>query len=85
MLVSNIFAKNGQNAQAKQIASSAMLFYGGRVAQLPSARIKSALAAETKAITPATAVAMMNSCAQRMNQSLNMLQALAGTGQQKKP
>lgn len=84
MLVSNVFAKNDKNPQAKQIASAAGLFYSGRVSALPKATIQSALAAEVKELTPANAAPAMTSCAQRMSQALQQLQTLGTELQQKK-
>ncbi len=40
MLVSNLFVNNDKNPQAKQIASTASLFYSGRVSALPNTTIK---------------------------------------------
>lgn len=84
MLVSNVFANNGKDPQAKQFASAANLFYSGRVSALPSATISTALAAEAKQLTTANAAPIMNACAERMTESLKQLQTLGAELQEKK-
>ena len=84
MLVSNVFANNDKNPQAKQVASAASLFYSGRVSALPNAAIQSAVATEAKQLTAANAAPTMTACAQRMTGALQQLQKLGGKIQQKK-
>ena len=84
MLVSNVFANNEKNSQAKQIASAAVLFYSGRVSALPTATTQSALAAEAKQLTAANAAPTMHACAQRMSDGLKALQTLGAKVEQEK-
>ena len=85
MLVSNLFANSDKDPQAKQIASAASLFYGGRVSLLPNTTVQSGLAAELKQITSANAAPTMNACAKRMTEGLKELQTSSGKLKPEKP
>ncbi len=78
LMVSNIFAKSTKEPKAKQIAQSAKLFYGGRASQLAAADLEAAMVAQKDRIAAANAGALMNACAQAMDQSLKIIQS---TGQ----
>ncbi len=78
LMVSNIFAKSAKEPKAKQIAQSAKLFYGGRASQLAAADLEAAMVAQKDRIGAANAGALMNACAQSMDQSLKTIQS---TGQ----
>ena len=78
MMVSNLFAKGAKEAKAKEVASSAMLFYGGRVSAYSNAQIEAGMVSQSKQLSPATASAAMNECAQAMNRALQKIQ---GVGQ----
>jgi hypothetical protein len=74
LMVSNVFSKGAKDPKAKQVAGSALLFYGGRVSNLSSAQIQAAFAAQQKLVTPANAGSIMTACANSMQRSLQMLQ-----------
>jgi hypothetical protein len=78
LLVSNAFAKAAKEAKAKQLAQTAMLFYGARVSALPTARMRETLLAQRKLITPANAGTTMTACARSMEGSLRNLQTVSG-------
>ena len=77
LMVSNVFAKGAKEANAKQVAASAMLFYGGRVSSLSASQIQAAFALQQKQVTPANAGATMTACANAMQRSLQTLQGAA--------
>ena len=78
MMVSNLFSKAAKEAKAKEVASSAALFYGGRVSAYSNAQIESGMVSQSKQINPTNASAAMNECAQAMNRALQKIQ---GVGQ----
>jgi hypothetical protein len=82
LLVSNIFANSAKEAKARSLASSARLFYGGRVSALPNARIQTEMLAQQKQVTAANAAATMNACSRGMDQALRNIQAVGQKLQQ---
>ncbi len=83
LVVSNLFAKAAKEAKAKEVASSAMLFYGGRVSALSNAQIEAGLLAQGKLVTAANAPTTMNECAQAMNRGVQKLQTVGQSVSQK--
>lgn len=75
LIVSNLFAKSSKEAKAKEIAGSAMLFYGGRVSNLSNAQIETGLLAQRKQVTAENAAKTMNECAQAMNRAVQKIEA----------
>ena len=85
LLVSNLFANQAKDAKAKQLASSAALFYAGRASLLPNAQLQAAMAAQRKQLDLAAAGTLMNSCAQGMTSSMNNLQTVGRSALTAKP
>jgi hypothetical protein len=77
MLLSNVFSQQAKEPKTKQLASTAMLFYGARVSSHPSEQIKAAIGAQNQKMTPAEAGLAMTQCARAMESSLKTLQSIA--------
>ena len=85
LMVSNIFSKNATDPKAKQVARSAMIFYGGRVSASPGGEVEAAMTAQTSEIAAANAGAIMKRCAQAMDQGIKSIQAAGQKLQAAKP
>jgi hypothetical protein len=78
MILSNVFAKNSKDAESQKAAEAALYFYLGRVPDgATSTQLKTLLDAQGKALTDATAGAMMNACVKTIENKVQMLQSLA--------
>jgi hypothetical protein len=79
IIVSNAFASQAKDEQAKKIAEAAVYFYLGRIGNsMTSAQLKALLDAQTKTITQANAGPTMGKCAAAIQNKVEMLQSLSG-------
>jgi hypothetical protein len=74
LIVSNLFAKGAKQEKAKALASSARLFYGGRVSALPAGQIQAGMLEQQKQLTVASSGPTMNACARGMDEALKKIQ-----------
>ncbi len=78
IVVSNAFASQATDANAKKVAESAIYFYLGRIGDaIPPARLKTLLDTETKALSEKTAGAEMDKCVTAIQAKIKMMQDLA--------
>ena len=78
ILVSNIFAGQAKDENAKKIAEASLYFYLGRIGnQMTAAQLKALLEAQTKTLTQANVGPTMNKCAAAIQAKVNLLQSLA--------
>jgi hypothetical protein len=78
IVVSNIFAGQANDENAKKIAEASLYFYLGRIGnQITAAQLKALLEAQTKTLTQANAGPTMNKCAAAIQAKVQMLQGLA--------
>lgn len=77
IVVSNAYAAQATDANAKKIAEAAVFFYMGRISNsMTPAQLKAMLDAQIKTLTPATAPGVMNKCAAAFQAKLSMLQSV---------
>lgn len=77
IVLSNAFAGQAKDAQAKEIAEASLYFYLGRIGnQTTAAQLKAVLDAQAKAITQATAGPAMSKCAAAIQAKVDMLKSL---------
>lgn len=78
ILVSNAFAGQAKDENAKKIAEAAVYFYLGRIGnQTTAAQLKALLDAQAKTLTQANAGPTMQKCAAAIQAKVDMLQSLA--------
>ena len=78
-VLSNAYASQAKDAQAKEIAEASLYFYLGRISnQMTAAQLKTLLDAQTKTLTQATAGPAMSKCAAAIQSKVDMLKSLAG-------
>lgn len=86
ILVSNAYAGQAKDADAKQIAEASIFFYLGRISnQMTAAQLKALLDAQSKTLTQANAGPTMNKCAAGVQAKVEMLQSLAPKPASAKP
>ena len=69
LMLSNLYAKSAKDDRGRQAAAETRLFYLGRVDdRMTDAQLEAAMLAAGKAITPDTAGAEMDKCAQLLEQ-----------------
>jgi hypothetical protein len=78
ILLSNVYAKEKQDANAQKLAEAAFYFYLGRLSpSITSAQLKTLLDTQAKTVTDATAGGLMNACAKEFESKVQLLQSLA--------
>ena len=78
ILVSNAYAGQAKDANAKKVAEASIYFYLGRIGnQMTAAQLKTLLEAQSKTITQANAGPTMNKCAAAVQAKVEMMQSLA--------
>lgn len=84
ILLSNVFAQQAKNDNAKKAAEASLYFYLGRIGSgATAAQIKAQLEAQGKTISNANAGALMTDCAKAVQAKLDLLNSLSP--QQAKP
>jgi hypothetical protein len=79
ILLSGVYAKQNQDANAQKIAEASFYFYLGRIgSQATAAQLKTLFDQEAKAITDATAGGLMNNCAKEFQSKVQLVNSLAG-------
>jgi hypothetical protein len=81
IVLSNAYAGQAKDAQAKELAEASLYFYLGRVGNMTAAQLKTMLDAQAKALTPATAGPAMNKCAEVIQSKVDMLKSFAAPAQ----
>ncbi len=78
IVVSNVFASQAKDENAKKIAEASLYFYLGRIGnQMTAAQLKALLDAQAKTLTQANAGPTMNKCAAAIQAKVEMLQSMA--------
>lgn len=78
ILVSNAYASQAKEANAKKVAEASIYFYLGRIGnQMTAAQLKALLETQSKTLTQANAGPTMNKCAGAVQAKIEMLQSLA--------
>ena len=78
IVLSNAYAGQAKDAEAKEIAEASLYFYLGRIGnQMTAAQLKTLLDAQTKTLTQATAGPAMSKCAAAIQSKVDMLKSLA--------
>jgi hypothetical protein len=78
ILLSGIYAKENQDANAQKIAEAAFYFYLGRIGpQVTATQLKTLLDAQAKGLTDATAGGLMNACAKEFQSRVQLVNSLA--------
>lgn len=84
ILLSNVFAQQAKDENAKKAAEASLYFYLGRIGSgATAAQMKALFEAQGKTITNATAGPMMNDCAKGVQTKLDLLNSISP--QQAKP
>ena len=78
LVLSNAYAGQAKDAEAKEIAEASLYFYLGRVGNMTAAQLKTLLDAQAKTITQATAGPAMSKCAAAIQTTVDLLKAIAG-------
>ncbi len=77
IVVSNVFASQAKDENAKKIAQASVYFYLGRVGnQTTTAQLKTLLDAQAKTLTQANAGPTMQKCAAAIQAKVTMLQSM---------
>ena len=85
IILSNVFAQQAKDENAKKAAEASLYFYLGRVGSgATAAQLKTQFEAQAKTITNANAGALMNDCAKTVQAKLDLLNSLSPP-QQAKP
>jgi hypothetical protein len=83
IILSNVFAQQAKDDNAKKTAEASMYFYLGRLGSSASAaQLKALFEAQGKTITQANAGTLMNECAKGVQTELDLLDSLAPKQQQ---
>ena len=83
IVLSNVFAREGKDANAKQLAEASLYFYLGRLTTVPTAaQLKTALDSAAATLTDANAGTLMAECVKPVQARV---QVLAGLSQQANP
>ena len=78
IVVSNVFAGQAKDANAKKIAEASVYFYLGRISnQMTAAQLKTLLDAQAKTLTQANAGPTMGKCAAAIQAKVEMLKSLS--------
>jgi hypothetical protein len=77
IVLSNIYAADAKEDNAKKLAEASFYFYLGRIGPVTSAQLKTLLNAQTKSITDATAGGLMNACIKEFQSKVQLVQSLA--------
>jgi hypothetical protein len=86
ILLSSVFAKQGNDAQAKKVAEDSLYFYLGRIAGQPTtAQMKTVMDAQAKTLTDANAGTLMGECVKAVQAKVQLLQTVAAQSQPAKP
>ena len=79
IVVSNAFAGQAKDEEARKIAEASVYFYLGRISsQTTTAQLKTLLEAQTKTLTQANAGPTMGKCAAAIQAKVEMLKSLSG-------
>jgi hypothetical protein len=82
IVLSNVFAKEGKDANAQKLAEVSLYFYLGRVGpQASAAQLKALLDQQARTITDANAGALMGECVKNVQAKLKLLSDVAGLAQ----
>ena len=74
IVVSNVFAAQSKDENAKKIAEASIYFYLGRISnQMTAAQLKALLDAQSKTLTQANAGPIMSKCAAAIQAKVAML------------
>lgn len=83
IVLSNVFAREGKDEPAKQLAEASLYFYLGRLNTVPTAaQLKTALDSAAATLTDANAGTLMAECVKPVQQRIQVLSQLS---QQAKP
>ena len=78
LMVSNIFSQTEKDEGKRRVATTAALFYLGRVdARVAGPQLRAAMEAQAKTINPASAGPTMTECARTMQGKMAALQAMS--------
>lgn len=78
IVVSNVFANQAKDENAKKIAEASVYFYLGRIGNaITSAQLKTLLEVQAKTLTQANAGPTMGKCAAAIQAKVALLQSLA--------
>jgi hypothetical protein len=77
IVLSNAFAGQAKDAQAKELAEASLYFYLGRVGNVTAAQLKASLDSQAKTLTQATAGPAMNKCAAAIQAKVDLLKTIA--------
>ena len=79
ILLSGVYAKQNQNADAQKLAEATYFFYLGRIsATETAAQLKALFDAQAKSITDANAGGVMNNCAKDFQSKIELINSIAG-------
>ena len=81
IVLSNAFAGQAKDPQAKELAEASLYFYLGRVGNVTAAQLKTQLEAQTKLITQASAGPAMQKCAAVIQSKVDLLKTVAAASQ----
>jgi hypothetical protein len=79
LILSNAYATQAKDQNAKKMAESAFYFYLGRIGNsATAAQVKALLDQQMKALTQETAGKLMNACADTVASRMQLVQSFAG-------
>ena len=82
IVLSNVFAKEGKDANAQKLAEVSLYFYLGRVGpQASTAQLKALLDQQARTITDANAGTLMGECVKTVQAKLQLLSNVAAQAQ----
>ena len=78
VILSNVFAKQAKDDDARKLAEASMYFYLGRIGHATSAQVKAQFDQQSKTITDTNAGGLMADCVKGFQSELQLVQGLAG-------
>lgn len=86
ILLSNVFASQGKDAEAQKVAEASLYFYLGRMSPSETAaQMKALFDAQSKTITDTNAGALMGECVKAVQGRVQIIQTLAAQAQPPAP
>ena len=78
IILSNVFAKQAKDDNARKLAEASMYFYLGRIGHASSAQVKAQFDQQSKTISDTNAGGLMADCVKGFQSELQLIQTLAG-------
>ena len=78
VILSNVFAKQAKDDNARKLAEASMYFYLGRIGHSSSAQVKAQFDQQSKTISDTNAGGLMADCVKGFQDELQLVQSLAG-------